>query len=166
MLAAMFLSGYLTDRVNRPLLLGSIYLVRSLSFIVLMYVGTSYEMMLLFAVIYGIFDYSTVPPTASRLSPETLTRVHDLMVKARVLEERLITMYKQGDGYFWIGGPPPSGLAVPGTDYHAVVNRRIAVTPIHLDLTGRRLLRRRRQAGVGRHCRCRDVRVRRDGRAM
>jgi broad specificity polyphosphatase/5'/3'-nucleotidase SurE len=33
-------------------------------------------------------------------------------------------------------------LAVPGTDFHAVVNRRIAVTPIHLDLTGRRLLRR------------------------
>ncbi len=63
--AAMFLSGYLTDRVNRPRLLGSIYLVRSLSFIVLMNVGTSYEMMILFAVIYGIFDYSTVPPTAS-----------------------------------------------------------------------------------------------------
>ncbi len=61
----MFLSGYLTDRVNRPLLLGSIYLVRSLSFIVLMNVGTSYEMMILFAVVYGIFDYSTVPPTAS-----------------------------------------------------------------------------------------------------
>jgi MFS family permease len=61
----MMLSGYLTDKMNRPLLLGSIYLMRSLSFIVLMYVGTSYEMMLLFAVIYGIFDYSTVPPTAS-----------------------------------------------------------------------------------------------------
>ena len=30
-----------------------------------MNVGTSYEMMILFAVIYGIFDYSTVPPTAS-----------------------------------------------------------------------------------------------------
>jgi MFS family permease len=64
-LGGMFLSGYLTDRVNRPLLLGSIYLVRALSFIVLMFVGTSYEMMMLFAVIYGIFDYSTVPPTAS-----------------------------------------------------------------------------------------------------
>jgi MFS family permease len=61
----MFLAGYLTDRVNRPLLLGSIYLVRSVSFIVLMFVGTSYEMMVLFAIVYGIFDYSTVPPTAS-----------------------------------------------------------------------------------------------------
>ena len=61
----MFLSGYLTDRVNRPLLLGTIYIVRAFSFIVLMNVGTSYEMMVLFAVIFGIFDYSTVPPTAS-----------------------------------------------------------------------------------------------------
>jgi predicted MFS family arabinose efflux permease len=64
-LGGMFLSGWLTDRVNRPLLLGTIYIVRSLSFLVLMFVGTSYEMMMLFAVIYGIFDYSTVPPTAS-----------------------------------------------------------------------------------------------------
>jgi 5'-nucleotidase len=48
----------------------------------------------------------------------------------------------RGIPYFWIGGPPPSGQAIPGTDFHAVVNRRIAVTPIHLDLTGRRLLRR------------------------
>jgi hypothetical protein len=30
---------------------------------------------------------------------------------------------------------------VPGTDFNAVVNRRISVTPIHLDLTGRRLMR-------------------------
>ncbi len=61
----MLLSGYLTDRVNRPLLLGTIYILRAFSFIVLMNVGTSYEMMVLFAVIFGIFDYSTVPPTAS-----------------------------------------------------------------------------------------------------
>lgn len=64
-LAGMFLSGWLTDRVNRPLLLGSIYIVRSFSFLVLMQVGTSYEMLLVFAVIYGVFDYSTVPPTVS-----------------------------------------------------------------------------------------------------
>src|SRR6476620_3821847 len=31
--------------------------------------------------------------------------MHDLMVKARVVEERLIAMYKGGHGYFWIGGP-------------------------------------------------------------
>ena len=30
---------------------------------------------------------------------------HELMVRSRLLEERLIRMQKQGDGYFWIGGP-------------------------------------------------------------
>src|SRR5207248_1902582 len=50
----------------------------------------------------------------------------------------------RGIPYYWIGGPPPSGLAVEGTDFHAVVNRRIAVTPIQLDLTARKLLKRLR----------------------
>jgi 5'-nucleotidase len=60
----------------------------------------------------------------------------------RVYQDVLIErLDPRGIPYFWIGGPPPSGLAVPGTDFHAVINRRIAITPIHLDLTGRRLLR-------------------------
>jgi MFS family permease len=77
-LGGMFLSGWLTDRVNRPLLLGTIYIVRSFSFIVLMFVGTSYEMMILFAVIYGIFDYSTVPPTASLVASHLGLRIMGL----------------------------------------------------------------------------------------
>ena len=63
----------------------------------------------------------------------------------RVYQDELIERTDpRGIPYFWIGGPPPSGLALVGTDFHAVVNRRIAVTPIHLDLTGRRLLKRLR----------------------
>jgi len=61
----------------------------------------------------------------------------------RVYQDQLVErLDPRGIPYFWIGGPPPSGLAVEGTDFHAVVHRRIAITPIHLDLTGRRLLRR------------------------
>ena len=61
----------------------------------------------------------------------------------RVYQDQLLErLDPRGIPYFWIGGPPPSGQAIPGTDFHAVVNRRIAVTPIHLDLTGRSLLRR------------------------
>ncbi len=63
----------------------------------------------------------------------------------RVYQDQLIERQDpRGIPYFWIGGPPPSGLAVPGTDFHAVINRRIAITPIHLDLTGRSLLKRLR----------------------
>src|SRR5688500_8581383 len=47
------------------------------------------------------------------LEREPLVRIHDLMVKARVLEERLIQMYKRGDGYFWIGGPGEEAFNVP-----------------------------------------------------
>ncbi|MGZ6028995.1 MAG: thiamine pyrophosphate-dependent dehydrogenase E1 component subunit alpha [Myxococcaceae bacterium] len=39
------------------------------------------------------------------LDRQLLVRMHDLMVESRVLEERLIQMYRQGHGYFWIGGP-------------------------------------------------------------
>ena len=52
-------------------------------------------------------------PPETELSPELLVKMHQLMVKARVLEERLIQMYKQGDGYFWIGGPGEEAFNVP-----------------------------------------------------
>jgi 2-oxoisovalerate dehydrogenase E1 component alpha subunit len=31
--------------------------------------------------------------------------IHRVMVRARILEERMIKMSKSGEGYFWIGGP-------------------------------------------------------------
>ena len=50
---------------------------------------------------------------AFRLEPKLLVQIHNLMVKARVLEERLIRMYKQSDGYFWIGGPGEEAFQIP-----------------------------------------------------
>jgi len=52
-------------------------------------------------------------PDDTALPPELQLRIHDLMVRARCLEERLIQMYKQGDGYFWIGGPGEEAFNVP-----------------------------------------------------
>ena len=61
----------------------------------------------------------------------------------RVYQDELIErLDPRGLPYYWIGGPPPSGLAERGTDFHAVLNRRVAITPIQLDLTARRLLKR------------------------
>jgi 5'-nucleotidase len=77
------------------------------------------------------------------VSPEEFEGIEVTRLGRRIYQDELIKRVDpRGIPYYWIGGPPPSGLAVPGTDFHAVVNRRIAVTPIHLDLTGRRLLRR------------------------
>ncbi|WP_229884070.1 MFS transporter [Roseobacter sp. MH60115] len=64
-LVGMILAGWLTDRVNRPLLLGLIYLIRGMTFIILLNVGASFETLVFFSILFGLVDYSTVPVTAS-----------------------------------------------------------------------------------------------------
>lgn len=64
-LVGMIAAGWLADRVNRPLLLGGIYMVRGATFLILLNVGASYEVLLAFAVMFGVVDYATVPVTAS-----------------------------------------------------------------------------------------------------
>ncbi|MDE0518291.1 MAG: thiamine pyrophosphate-dependent dehydrogenase E1 component subunit alpha [Bdellovibrionales bacterium] len=48
-----------------------------------------------------------------QLSSELLLKLHYLMVKSRVLEERMINIYRQGQAYFWIGGPGEEAFGVP-----------------------------------------------------
>lgn len=63
----------------------------------------------------------TTPTTIQRKSSSTkflldkglLLAIHDHMVQSRVLEERLIKIYKAGDAYFWIGGPGEEAWGVP-----------------------------------------------------
>lgn len=47
------------------------------------------------------------------LPKELLIKMHDLMVKSRVLEERLIKIYKSGEAFFWIGAPGEEAFGVP-----------------------------------------------------
>jgi len=47
------------------------------------------------------------------LHPALLLRIHDFMVKNRKLEERLIKMFKQSEGYFWIGSTGEEAFSVP-----------------------------------------------------
>lgn len=53
------------------------------------------------------------PPKALPLERELLLTLHNTMAKSRALEERLIQMYRQGHGYFWIGGPGEEAFNVP-----------------------------------------------------
>src|SRR5215475_11059668 len=48
---------------------------------------------------------SRSPMPAPLIDRALKLRMHDLMVKTRVMEDQLIAMNKAGDGYFWIGGP-------------------------------------------------------------
>ena len=77
-LLGMILAGWLTDRMNRPLLLGGIYLLRGLTFILLVHVGASLETLFLFAILFGLVDYSTVPVTASLVASHIGVRVMGL----------------------------------------------------------------------------------------
>jgi MFS family permease len=64
-LGGMVLAGWLADRMHRPLLLGAIYVLRGFAFIVLIWAARDIQLLFLFAVLFGLFDYATVPVTAS-----------------------------------------------------------------------------------------------------
>lgn len=56
---------------------------------------------------------ATAKKSFGGLPPATLLKMHDLMVKSRVLEERLIKIYRAGESFFWIGGPGEEAWGVP-----------------------------------------------------
>lgn len=78
-MAGMALAGYLTDKWHRPRLLAAIYAGRGLSFILLMMVP-AYDVapLFFFAVMFGIFDYSTIPLTTSLVASHVGMRVMGL----------------------------------------------------------------------------------------
>lgn len=49
----------------------------------------------------------------SCLSSSVVLKIYDFMVKSRVLEERLIKIYRAGESYFWIGGTGEEAWGVP-----------------------------------------------------
>lgn len=76
-------------------------------------------------------------------SIETFKGVEVTRMGKRVYQDQLLERRDpRGTPYYWFGGPPPTGVAAPGTDFHAVTNGKVAITPIQLDLTARRLLKR------------------------
>jgi 2-oxoisovalerate dehydrogenase E1 component alpha subunit len=46
------------------------------------------------------------------LPKDLLVEMYHLMVRSRVLEERMIQMYRRGDAFFWIGGPGEEAFGV------------------------------------------------------
>lgn len=63
-MVGMLISGYLTDRMHRPLLLGSVYFLRAATFVMLFFLTDDVVLLFVFAVIFGTLDFATVPPTA------------------------------------------------------------------------------------------------------
>lgn len=71
-------AGWLTDRVNRAVLLAAIYFLRGATFLILSSIGSSIETLFLFAAAFGIVDYATVPVTASLVATHVGLRVMGL----------------------------------------------------------------------------------------
>jgi 5'-nucleotidase len=59
----------------------------------------------------------------------------------RIYHDELVQRFDpRGQPYYWIGGDPPTGIEEPGTDYGALAEDYVSVTPIQLDLTSHALL--------------------------
>jgi 5'-nucleotidase len=54
----------------------------------------------------------------------------------RVYRDSLVSrLDPRGRPYYWIGGEAPTGVAESGTDFGALANGAVSITPLHLDLT-------------------------------
>ncbi len=62
-LIGIITAGFLADRMDRRLLLVMIYLLRSLAFVVPIFAGTNYPLLLAFSASVGIAFYATFPAT-------------------------------------------------------------------------------------------------------
>jgi len=46
----------------------------------------------------------------------------------------------RGGAYYWIGGSEPSCFEEPGSDFEAIRNGKVSMTPLHRDITNRAVL--------------------------
>lgn len=70
--------GFLADRVNRPRLLGTVYFVRGLLFVLLLYVAGSLPLLFLFAALFGFLNFATLPLMASIVASQIGVRIMGL----------------------------------------------------------------------------------------
>ncbi len=52
-------------------------------------------------------------PKKLKIEKEILLKMFDIMTQSRVLEERMIQVYRKGGAYFWIGAPGEEAFGVP-----------------------------------------------------
>ena len=55
----------------------------------------------------------------------------------------------RGGVYYWIGGAAPSHVAEEGTDFEAIAQNKVSVTPLHRDLTNHAVLHRFFETPIG-----------------
>lgn len=63
-LGGMMLCGWLCDRVNRSYILAVIYAVRAVMLVFLVFIGSDFRLLIVFAIVFGAFEFATLPATA------------------------------------------------------------------------------------------------------
>jgi 5'-nucleotidase len=59
----------------------------------------------------------------------------------RVYRDRLDRrLDPRGQAYYWIGGDSPTGVPEKGTDFGSLSEGYVSITPLHLDLTAKKML--------------------------
>jgi 5'-nucleotidase len=67
---------------------------------------------------------------------EELTGVAVTRMGRRSYQDEIIRRTDpRGRVYYWIGGAEPSHFMEPGTDFEAIENKKISITPLHRDMT-------------------------------
>ena len=85
----------------------------------------------------GVLLNVNVPPLpAERVKGVEVTRLAKRIYRGTLIQRE----DPYGRPYYWLGGDVPHGRTDKGTDYMAVTEGRVSVTPIHLDLTNYRLI--------------------------
>jgi len=85
----------------------------------------------------GVLLNVNVPPIpADQIAGVIVTRMG-----LRIYRDELVRRFDpRGRPYYWIGGPPPTGVEEEGTDIWAIAHGYISVTPIQLDLTAHEMV--------------------------
>lgn len=72
------------------------------------------------------------------LPPDQVRGIQLTQLGRRVYRDVLIKRFDpQGQPYYWIGGDPPEGEPLAGTDIGALAEGYVSITPLNLDMTDR-----------------------------
>lgn len=98
---------------------------------------------------HGLLPNSLLNVNFPALPPDQVRGIQITCLGRRIYRDVLIRrLDPQGRPYYWIGGDPPGGEPVMGTDIGALAQGYISVTPLNLDMTDQAQLARLREWGL------------------
>ena len=74
-LAGVILFSWMADHVHRPRLLASMFFLRALTFVLLLFIAADISVMFTFAVIFGILNFATFPVIANIVATHISVRI-------------------------------------------------------------------------------------------